>query len=437
MRWVVYFLLSLPMAIVGILGAGFIGNAAVGWHRVSSFEGKSGFAVIGWAILGAILSFIVSLVVMGVMGPREGAGYAKALGTVLGLLAMLGAVVAAASWWTADIEPEIDGRPLMLEVELKLPVTVTERPATNEAKLTLNSLSGGQRRSYEDGKLLPANARREQGRWIVPGEVSLFTMRGKRAVEAELAGLDPNGFLIPLPARPGKEFLEWSDWLPKPRASMPPWPETKTSYRFRVQKVPAPPPAPTAEEAKAQQEAEELARFQAVPDDAPIPAWFPYVRYGARDDRRKIAIGKMVKKPTFQQEMRELMLGEDVRAAEEAFRLVEHLGDFPAELKESVRAAGIDIVERSRQGIRVTPEMDPSYEWAANISIRFGGWMVAVRTLREKAGEDYTPQIKGILELSRERPDSIVMHGDVCRVASYYMKEWAGLEPLPTDPKPR
>ncbi len=437
MRWLVYFLLSLPVAIVGLLGAGFIGDAAVRWHRVSSFEGKSGFAVIGWAILGAIFSFVVSLVVMGVMGPREGVGYAKAMGTTVGMLAMLGVLVAAGSWWTADIEPEIDGRPLMLEVEMKLPVTVTERPATNEAKLTLNSLSGNRRRSYEEGKLFPANARREQGRWIVPGEVSLFTMRGKRAVEAELPGLDPKGFLVSLPARPGKEFLEWSDWLPKPPASMHPWPDTKTSYRFRVQKVPAPPPAPTAEEAKAKRDAEELAQFQAVPDDAPIPAWFPYVRYGARDDRRKIAIGKMVKRPTFQKEMRELMLGEDVRAAEEALRLVEHLPDFPAELKESVRAAGIDLAERSRKGIAITPEMDPSYEWAADISIRFGGWMVAVRTLREKTGEDYTPQMKSILELSRKRPDSIVMHGDVCRVASYYMKEWAGLEPLPTDPKPR
>jgi hypothetical protein len=437
MRWFVYILLSLPVAVVGLLGAGFIANAAVRWHRVSSFEGKSGFAVIGWAILGAVLAFVVSLVVMGVMGPSEGAGYAKALGTVIGLLAVLGAVVAAGSWWTADIEPEIDGRPLMLEVELKLPVTVTNRPATNEAKLRLNSLSGKRRRSYEEGKLFPANARREQGRWIVPGEVSLFTMRGKRAVDAELPGLDPNGFLVSLPARPGKEFLEWSDWLPRPPASMPPWPDTKTSYRFRVQKVPAPPPAPTAEEVKAQEAAEELARFQAVPDDAPIPAWFPYVRYGARDDRRKIAIGKMVKKPTFLEEMRELMLGEDVRSAEEALRLVEHLAEFPPALRESVRVAGESVAERIRKGNAITPEMDPSYEWAADISIRFNGWMVAVVTLREKTGEDYTPQMKRILELSRARPDSIVMRGDVCRVASYYMKEWAGLEPLPTDPKPR
>jgi hypothetical protein len=29
------------------------------------------------------------------------------------------------------------------------------------------------------------------------------------------------------------------------------------------------------------------------------------------------------------------------------------------------------------------------------------------------------------------------MRTDVLRVASYYMHKWTGLEPLPSDPKPR
>lgn len=71
------------------------------------------------------------------------------------------------------------------------------------------------------------------------------------------------------------------------------------------------------------------------------------------------------------------------------------------------------------------------------MSVRFSAWMEAVRALREKAGGDFTPELRPILELSRVRPDSHAMRGDVCRVASYYMKQWANLEPLPGDPPPR
>mgnify|MGYP001332570045 CR=1 FL=1 len=42
-----------------------------------------------------------------------------------------------------------------------------------------------------------------------------------------------------------------------------------------------------------------------------------------------------------------------------------------------------------------------------------------------------------MLELARQRPDSIALRQDVVRVASYYLKEWAGVAPLATDPLPR
>jgi hypothetical protein len=62
--------------------------------------------------------------------------------------------------------------------------------------------------------------------------------------------------------------------------------------------------------------------------------------------------------------------------------------------------------------------------------------MVAVRALQGQDGVDFTPELGAILELARVRQDSYVMRQDVVRVASYYMQQWAGLAPLPTDPKP-
>ena len=62
--------------------------------------------------------------------------------------------------------------------------------------------------------------------------------------------------------------------------------------------------------------------------------------------------------------------------------------------------------------------------------------MVAARALQGKDGVDLTPELRIILELARVRQDSYVMRQDVVRVASYYLQQWAGLAPLPTDPKP-
>ena len=67
----------------------------------------------------------------------------------------------------------------------------------------------------------------------------------------------------------------------------------------------------------------------------------------------------------------------------------------------------------------------------------FSSWMVAIRALREKAKADFVPELREILELSRVRTDSYVMQQDIRRVSSFYMKEWAGVEPQLGDPPPK
>ena len=62
--------------------------------------------------------------------------------------------------------------------------------------------------------------------------------------------------------------------------------------------------------------------------------------------------------------------------------------------------------------------------------------VIAVRALQGRDEVDLTPELGAILELARVRQDSYVMRQDVVRVASYYMQQWAGVVPLPTDPKP-
>jgi hypothetical protein len=102
-----------------------------------------------------------------------------------------------------------------------------------------------------------------------------------------------------------------------------------------------------------------------------------------------------------------------------------------------MQRVGVDIAERIRKVNAIPVEQDPSYVAAGDVSMRFSAWHSAISVLREKCGGDFTPELKTILELSRVRKDSRAMQLDVCRVASYYMQQWTGLAPLPTDPPPR
>ena len=100
-----------------------------------------------------------------------------------------------------------------------------------------------------------------------------------------------------------------------------------------------------------------------------------------------------------------------------------------------VEAVGRDIAERIRKFNSTTVEADPSYEGAADVSIRFSGWMESVRTLREKCSGDFTRAENHSGTVARLRTDSHAMQVDVCPRASYYLHQWAGIAPLPTDPK--
>jgi hypothetical protein len=55
----------------------------------------------------------------------------------------------------------------------------------------------------------------------VPGAVELYTSRGGRLVEIEPALEGAHGFLVPLPARPKRTQLAWSEWIPRSRDGTP------------------------------------------------------------------------------------------------------------------------------------------------------------------------------------------------------------------------
>ena len=434
---------SIGVAVLsGILGLGcgvVFGDRCVKWFRVSTMEGNAGFAALGIALLCGLGATAVGLLVARLGAAGEAPTFLKGLGLAAVAVVGLIALVAALCWSVADIPPEIDGHRLTLEVELMLPVG-SAQPAHREgadSEFELSSVVRSVQRGSWPGTLHLGRLRRENGRWIVPASVRLETMRGKRALGFKINGGESIGFLAPIPARPGRDSLEWSHWMPRPPAGSPEWPDTKPSFRFRLQPILPPPPGPTHAEIQAKEEAEAQAKFDAIDTHSSVSAWLPYTRYGAHEGRMKAAIERIVARPGHVAEIAKLMATDDVETATDALRFVQHHPQPDDELVAAVRAAAAPIVARLREFVPLPVQADPGYEKAADISRLFSAWHSAVLALRKKLGADFTPQLAEILALARQRDDSIALRMDVVRVASYYLHEWAGVAPLPTDPKPR
>jgi hypothetical protein len=437
-NWLLSIFIGLLSAAVGCLGAGLVAAKCVRWYRVSDFEGKAGYYVVFLALAGAFAGFLLGVICARSFPVSQAPGFWQALGIALGSTAALALIAGAIARLAADLAPEMDGHALELAIEVRGPKGFTVPAETDEygAFATVRLLRG---RQMPQGVLRLDEARQVDDRWVVAATVPLTTSSSRKFLRAYFNKDNDALFLLPLRSSPRKSDLEWSPWVESGwdvGAPEPP-PEGTFALRYRVQLVQPPPPGPTAADERAQEAAREQAAFEAMPPDAPIADWFPYTRTGAPDSRRAVAIGHITAKADYVAELSALMLSEQPRTAAEALYLIEHLPEPPAELVTAVAEAGRDLADRIRRVNASTAEEHARDLAAADVAVRFISWMAAVRTLRAKSGGDFTPELRTILELSRVRDDCMVMRRDVLRVASYYMHQWAGLEPLPTDPRPR
>src|SRR5215470_11556819 len=233
MSWISSFFIAALTGAFSLVAGGFVAAGCVGWYRISGFEGKSGYFMAAIAILSGFAGVVLGFGVSRLLVVSGAEGFFKGLGLCWGTVLVIAGVSALICWALADVPPRIGGQFLDLEVEIRLPVGETNSPANlpGEASLTLGSVINHVQRKSEEGELRVQAARLEQGRWIVPGSVRVFTMRGRRAIEARVGDKSLGGFLVPLPARPGKKFEQWSEWEPRPRHGSPPWPDTNPSYR--------------------------------------------------------------------------------------------------------------------------------------------------------------------------------------------------------------
>lgn len=438
MNWLLSIVIAVLTGALGIFCGALLGSFNVRWYRISGFEGNSGYYCAALALLGAVVGLVGGLIVARVVASGANPSFLKGLGCSTGGLVGLTLVITAICWLAADLRPTIGGKSLELAIEVRAPRRFNlEFPRGDYGPMAYLENSTGKTMSVAEFDFTAA--KKVDGRWIIPAVLSLNTSSSGKRVRA-FFNKEFDAFVsLRLRGNPRKADLEWSEWQESAWNSNQPRPSADEAFfvRSKVQVVEPPPPGPSQEEIAAKEAAEDQAAFDAIPADAPITTWLPFTEYGAREDRLKIAIHNIQARERFVEELGALINGDDHETAAKALCMIRHLEVFPAELNPQVAAAGRKISEVIRAFNGTSVEQDPSMMGAANASIRFHSWMEAVRTLREKAHGDFMPELQEILTLSRVREDSHCMQADIRRVASYYLKEWAGVAPLAGDPPPR
>jgi hypothetical protein len=417
MNWLLSIVIAALSGALGLFSAGCIMSACVKWYRISGFEGGAGYAVAATALIGGIAGLIIGLLAARLVAAGASPGFLKGLGWSWGVILCISVIAVALCWVLADIPPKIKGQELRLEIELRLPAGQTNPPSSlaGESHLDLGSVIDHRQRNSLHGELKVREAKLVDNRWVVPGSVYLYTMRGLRSLAITLGGKSGEGFLVPLPARPGRQFEQWSEWLPRARSKDQPWPDTAASYRFRVQRIqpPSPEPDPAAVEAQ---------EFAALKADAPLEEWLKFMKAFAPLERSRALMQQVA---GHQAELARLIGSTNSAVRESALSAVMQLTNVAPEVSEAVLAEGCAVAE----GIRQFNDMDAGapdfYDVQIQLRSRFSYWHQAWWTVHRLTGVDGRPPVQTILDLALVRANATTMDEIVINARAHL----GGLEP--------
>ncbi len=277
MNWLLTILVGLITAAACGAAACYLGTLCVEWYSISSFEGGSGYFVAFMTLFGIVIGLILGIVTSRVVAGGASPGFLRAQGISLAEVVILFCVIALFCRLGGTVAPKFDGEQLDLEVELKCPrgVVPAERADHNYLNCVLTPLGSGHNRlDSKGGEIFWKQASESGGQWTLPCRVWLFSDRPMRTVRMRVNESTDIEFMLPMPAKPGKEHFEWSPWRSDRFLEEKDKPITGYSYRFRVRRV-----SDVRREVAAAAQAEhekKMQAFAALTPDSPLEQWIGY-----------------------------------------------------------------------------------------------------------------------------------------------------------------
>lgn len=436
MKWLASIFVGICAAPLAAIIVGTAADSWARWLRVSTREGAAGYWVVMMALLATLCALVLGIcIARGWLLAKP--HFWSALGSTVGLTAAVTLVITGLIRLGADLPPRMDGRRLQLVAEVRFPAgTTRESLKVATPYVSIRRVDSGDSRG--SGNLALESARDVDGQLVVPATLDIQTSARRKLLHLGYTGSDVF-FPLAFGATPGPKDLEWSDWIAAGVAEAAPPAAPGGNYAVRYKVVVEPPPAPrlTREQQEAAADAAQESAMQALASDAPLAQWLAFTRYGVSQARIDAAIAMIRARPDYLAAMKHELLAGEYEASRDALRAIEHIKPPPGELAEAIAQVGQEIAQSLRDIETASAESADYDDRVAGISTRFSAWMVATRALQVAEVADFVPQLKEIIDPARRLDQVHAIRIDVVRVASFYLNQWAGIAPLPTDPPPR
>ena len=241
MRVVRGLVIALLTAFAGCILAVFVGDYLTKLAHVPEMEGQRGMTVFFLCVPLGILAGLVIGVIVSILVRRQGsAGFFIALAWSLLIVCGIAGLLGAVPYLLSDKPPQIDGKHLELEFELRAPATlkIPEQPDGYSIRVSLYADNRQSDFAFIDWNGITKNAEHV----TVPGNVRLLTHSKSRSLLASIGNEPAASQFIELknlsPA-PRKQDEAWSDWIfASARADLSPVPEVERfAIRYRVRPV--------------------------------------------------------------------------------------------------------------------------------------------------------------------------------------------------------
>lgn len=239
LTWVATLGTALLSAVCGAFTVGFLANLCVRWYRISGFEGGAGYYVALLGILGAVAGLLIGGICSRVVVRGAEAHFLKGLGLSIAVVCCLTLIAGGLAYLGADHPPKLDGKDLLLDIELRTPPGYPRLTKSQEFQPSFAILRGHSNKSGGHGSFDFESSREEAGHWTINGEADLLTSTVGKTVWVSLEKDMSLYFRIALPSRPTKVNLNWTDWQPvndiyKDRTWSKPDAQRTFKIRYRV-----------------------------------------------------------------------------------------------------------------------------------------------------------------------------------------------------------